>query len=301
MPPYAFRCPQAGCDASYTRKSHLTRHMGKHQAVLRPCPWCKRTFTRQDSFRKHAKLHHPCREVGRSRSVAACLLCKRRKTRCDGNNPCGYCSERRLECVYDKAILDQSPRFNLQQRMVNVSHYIHLYFERVHPKWPFLHRASFVPETEPPMLVQAVVMTGILASGEKGELPIAMLLYRKLSDSIRLQRERWDVSSSATVLENASWPMSTYQGILLCIVFGTMVECIQNGDDGLGVDMEIFVALVRSCHRRGMFNYYHMVAQYHKPSPDDAEALMMMMNPLTSLISRGLSWDGGPRGPTWSI
>ncbi|EKG09257.1 C2H2 type zinc finger domain protein, partial [Macrophomina phaseolina MS6] len=122
----------------------------------------------------------------------------------------------------------------------------------------------------------------------------------KSTPLLALAQERWNVSSSATVLDNGSWPMSTYQGILLCIIFGSMIECVQSRDDGPSVDMENLVALVRSCHRRGMFNYYNMVAQYHKPEPDDAEALYVWTvikeaKAVCSVFVSGLEYASEPR------
>jgi hypothetical protein len=49
----------------------------------------------------------------------------------------------------------------------NVLQYVEIYFEKFHPVWPFLHRATFEPSQEPPILLQSVVMMGMWMTGDE--------------------------------------------------------------------------------------------------------------------------------------
>ncbi|KNG89857.1 hypothetical protein ANOM_001750 [Aspergillus nomiae NRRL 13137] len=104
------------------------------------------------------------------------------------------------------------------------------YFEKFHPYWPFLHRATFDPNNEPAFLLQSVAMMGLWVS--EGGQHSAMDLHAQLTTSIYQQKDRWDVSSrrgeqqqgchSNTPGSIDPWPMATYQGILLHLIFALL-------------------------------------------------------------------------------
>lgn len=54
--------------------------------------------------RRLKRLVHPSK---RKRIAVACDSCKRRKQKCDGNNPCSLCKERNFDCVFSKPLPDQ--------------------------------------------------------------------------------------------------------------------------------------------------------------------------------------------------
>ena len=152
-----------------------------------------------------------------SRTVIACSHCRSRKTRCNGRAPCEACSRRSLQCSLshqgnpknartmrmDSIInelqddqYDQKTRSTAEDRMdctppwkgAKVLQYVEIYFEEFHPVWPFLHRATFEPSLEPPILLQSVVMMGLWMTGDEEMQCHAVKLHDKLSSLVYEQR-----------------------------------------------------------------------------------------------------------------
>ncbi|KAF8592069.1 hypothetical protein K439DRAFT_1626568 [Ramaria rubella] len=90
------------CQASFTRKTHLTRHLRSHldQRTFQ-CPLCAHaSFTRSDLLTRHMRrcaLNPPGVPFSRKK---ACQTCVRRKVRCDLQMPCEKCVARGETCVY---------------------------------------------------------------------------------------------------------------------------------------------------------------------------------------------------------
>jgi hypothetical protein len=70
----------------------------------------------------------------------------------------------------------------------NVLQYVEIYFEKFHPVWPFLHRATFEPSQEPPILLQSVVMMGMWMTEDEKMQRHAVKLHDKLSSVVYEQR-----------------------------------------------------------------------------------------------------------------
>ena len=90
------------CQASFTRKTHLTRHLRSHlNQRTYSCSTCGRaSFTRSDLLRRHVKrCSLDASGLPHSRKKA-CQACIRRKVRCDLRNPCAKCVARGDDCVY---------------------------------------------------------------------------------------------------------------------------------------------------------------------------------------------------------
>ncbi|KAF7596642.1 hypothetical protein BBP40_000564 [Aspergillus hancockii] len=110
---------------------------------------------------------------------------------------------------------------------------------------------------------------GLWVTGEETTRHAAIDLHEKLTSTIYHQRDGWDISNRPATSETASpWPMATYQGILLQIIFALI-----KGDRG-HVDLhlthelpeipaQLLVALVQSCRNRNMFFYPAMLAEFN--------------------------------------
>ncbi|KAH8696269.1 hypothetical protein BGW36DRAFT_408196 [Talaromyces proteolyticus] len=106
------------CSRSFARSEHLARHRRIHTKEKPfPCPHCRKSFQRGDVRATHVKKCHATfgdqdaeNEVaGRKRVRIACDNCRRRKMRCDGNEPCGSCRSIRSSCHYAAAPASPSP------------------------------------------------------------------------------------------------------------------------------------------------------------------------------------------------
>ena len=166
--------------------------------------------------------------------------------------------------------------------------YIGLYFKEFHPFWPFIHRESFNMRRETPLLLQSMTVIGLWASGEPNAQSAAVEIHGKLDLAIHDQKvrcspmtqyytqftdlilkENWEVSDEDEAPGTSSWPIATYQAILLHIIFSLVLRSRDalNFDFKVtlpSADFELLEALVRSCRRRGMFFYPNMLSRFKK-------------------------------------
>lgn len=156
------------------------------------------------------------------RAIRACDYCRSRKSRCNGIGPCDACTQRGNPCsltqrrdIYqqegDSGHESASSSFSteahdtravcLSARTVERSStiekspteglpYIEAYFDKFHPSWPFLHKATFDPTQEPSILLQSVLMMGLWVAGDDKMQQAAVELHEKLSLSMYQQRVR---------------------------------------------------------------------------------------------------------------
>ncbi|KAL1637540.1 hypothetical protein SLS56_000678 [Neofusicoccum ribis] len=161
---------------------------------------------------------------------------------------------------------------------------ISAYFANFHPTWPFLHKEMFAPDREPALLLQSVVMVGLWTKQDDASRHAAARIHEKLVASISEQRGGWDVSAPANQPKSnpEPWPVGTYQGILLNIIFAMLsgAESTRNSLRGtFKLDLkpgqkvalsesnyELLVALVKSALQRGMFSNTDMFAHYSSRS-----------------------------------
>ncbi|EAW17513.1 C2H2 type zinc finger domain protein [Aspergillus fischeri NRRL 181] len=265
-----FRCPQRECSRSYRRKEHLTRHSASHsQAPACECPFCDKVFSRTDTLRQHVRALHKDKELESSRTVIACSYCRSRKTRCDGTAPCESCSGRGLQCSLSR----QGNPQNAGTMRVDCI-YVEIYFKEFHPVWPFLHRATFEPSQEPPILLQSVVMMGLWTTGNVEMQCHAVKLHDKLSSLVYEQRDNWAATNSESEVQSP-WPMATYQAILLQIIFAFLKDTHSQVDIRLARTIptsccsRLLTTLTDTCVRKNMFFYPEILARFSRDSVPD--------------------------------
>ncbi|KAL6229584.1 hypothetical protein BDW75DRAFT_224872 [Aspergillus navahoensis] len=298
----SFQCHFPGCGLRYRRKEHLTRHARRHfQPESFECPFCDRVFARNDTLRQHVRIRHKNKELHSGRAIRACNYCRSRRSRCDGKVPCETCLERGIQCSSarsPKVERQGSPTVNtapstlgelnhqypahaspnlirnsdsIEKSPCRMLPYIQAYFDKFHPNWPFLHRATFDVDREPTLLVQSVVMMGLWLMGEDNAQHAAMDLHSKLTLLIHQQRNKWDVSNQHATSpgSHSPWPMATYQGILLHITFALINKKqldLQLTHQLSEISSQLLVTLVHSCRKREMFFYPSMLAQFNADS-----------------------------------
>ncbi|KAJ6109919.1 hypothetical protein N7486_002154 [Penicillium sp. IBT 16267x] len=190
-----------------------------------------------------------------------------------------------LDNVYPVAFLTETSNFIRRSEAVEnspcrIAPYVQAYFDKFHPNWPFLHPATFNIDSELPLLAQSVVMMGSWAMGESNSQKTAKYLHEKLVLSIYEQRDKWDISNqhdeSQSQPETSSsnptpWPMATYQGILLHLIFSFLLNHDQSDLQLTRLLPELpsrpTVALIRTCRKRGMFFFPAIQSQF-KPEVD---------------------------------
>ncbi|RAL02867.1 Zn(II)2Cys6 transcription factor [Aspergillus ibericus CBS 121593] len=295
--PYVCRFPR--CTASYQRTEHRRRHEAHHhsQGQSFKCTICGREFGRSDTHRRHMRMTHGVEEPARVK--LACTDCRNQKARCQGGPPCRNCLRRGVPCSLAQESGDDGQQneddaqqneddaqqndrstdtLSVDQSQPPVSrsdkerHYIGLYFRQFHPHWRFVHQATFMQSAEAPLLVQSMVVIGLWLSNEDGAQSRAIALHEVLSSAIHQQKEIWDASESDDAGWFCSWPIPTYQAILLHIIFAIL--CKDRGALGLDLrpclspaDADLLRRLVVSCKKLGMLYYPNMLARYGQTDP----------------------------------
>ncbi|CAG8890365.1 unnamed protein product [Penicillium egyptiacum] len=287
-----FQCQAPGCTSSYRRKEHLRRHEAQHRGNhLRTCSICGRAFSR--SLRRHIRRDHEVPGRPLARATQACRSCRMSKTRCQGGSPCTECSLKGNLCIFDGPVPpdtepalpdpEEEPReYGSENDPINTSlenntrvdHYIHLYFTHFHQHWPILHRHTFSVPSEPPLLLHAVLMIGLWVSGSPAAQQKARNLHSKLGLAILAQRDNWERlpvegehDNEASDSPLSRWPIATYQGILLYIIFSLLASIPIGLELNLSLtiplpDRQILSALIATCLRNNLFYYPNMLTRY---------------------------------------
>ncbi|PLB43624.1 transcription factor with C2H2 and Zn(2)-Cys(6) DNA binding domain [Aspergillus steynii IBT 23096] len=279
-----FYCRHPGCKCSYLRKEHLRRHEAQHRGEQSSCPVCSRVFSRSDTLRRHIRQDHAEQEqIHVVRSTQACRQCRGAKVRCRGGYPCQHCELKQLECSFEKSRPDskekddespsgtQPAQPSILSRLGDaddIQRYVRIYFAHFHPQWPILHRATFSVDHEPALLLYAVVMIGLWAGGEDPNRQMALDLHRWLGTCIREQQTTWEDLSSQSDTLSSAWPIATYQGILLYLIFSLRIAPQEPRSFNLKIqlsapDYQILIALVSTCRRHHVFSYPAMLGRYH--------------------------------------
>ncbi|EIT73096.1 hypothetical protein AO1008_08617 [Aspergillus oryzae 100-8] len=201
----------------------------------------------------------------------ACTYCRDQKTRCQGGPPCSKCVYRGIDCSLSRQTEVQPggdsscPPDTL--RSEKERHFLDLYFKLFHPHWPFIHQGSFREDDETPLLVQSMIVIGLWVSKEPNAQSKAVDLHNVLNSAIHQQKEIWDASISKDASSTCSWPIPTYQAILLHIIFAVLYK----GSGALGLDLkpsltpavaDLLHRLVTSCRKLGMLYYPNMLSRY---------------------------------------
>ncbi|KAL3464808.1 hypothetical protein BJX64DRAFT_78498 [Aspergillus heterothallicus] len=302
-----FACSYAGCGSSYQRREHLNRHEAQHRGKpVSACPFCGRTFQRSDTLRRHVRNDHADAELDSTRALQACEGCRSAKVRCRGGPPCEQCLVKNRECTFSAATSTGSYSSiapstaetkeqavdaddgNIDMGMGSgnpslpnsgdsnekIQHYVHLYFTHFHRHWPILHRHTFDIAHEPPFLVQAVIMVGLWVSGTESGREAAVELHTKLGQSIQEQRSTWAKTCPESREEGkeegipaSRWPIATYQGILIYLIFSLISAQTQVTSLDLSLslspsDRQILCALAETCLQNNIFYYPRMLERY---------------------------------------
>ncbi|OJZ85081.1 hypothetical protein ASPFODRAFT_136863 [Aspergillus luchuensis CBS 106.47] len=277
MPPKTYWCQVPHCKASYQRKEHLRRHEAQHtQQQLRQCPACTQKFRRSDTFRRHMQNIHGVNDMPDIKH--ACAHCRKQKSRCQGGPPCNNCLRRGIHCSLERRpetppvdppdpprMLQSPPARPETDESDQESHFIRIYFNEFHPRWPFVHKGSF-GDHEAPLLVKSMLVLGLWMSKQRKYQSKAIDLHNVLGSAIRQQTDAWD-ASIADASSTCKWPISTYQAILLHIIFAGLYR----GCGELNLDLKPSLApsdadllerLVISCKKLGMFYYPNILEHY---------------------------------------
>ncbi|KAL2822080.1 hypothetical protein BJX63DRAFT_182447 [Aspergillus granulosus] len=272
MNPNLFMCRFPRCKASYQRKEHRRRHEVQHyRDQVFKCTTCDHEFGRHDTLRRHMQKVHGMTEPARMKF--ACTWCRDQKSRCEGGPPCSNCLRRGLQCSLrqdgeaQQCGHDSCPTDNKRSRSEKEKYFIAQYFRLFHPHWPFIHQGSFRECDEDPLLVQSIMVIGLWLSDEDNAQQRAIALHNVLGSAIYEQKELWDASNSEDACSSCSWPIPTYQAILLHIIFAILYK--RGGALGLDLkpclspaDSDLLDRLVESCKRLGMLYYPNMLARY---------------------------------------
>ncbi|KAJ5093585.1 hypothetical protein N7456_009446 [Penicillium angulare] len=240
--PKIFRCKYPGCNSTYQRKEHLNRHMARHNQGERcSCPHCDSNLAR-----RHRSFTPPHPELSSQETVQ---------------------DERTTETLFNTDLVGLVPGTS---RWI-AQDYIDIYFREFHPIWPFLHRGTFDLSKEPCVLLQSMVMIGLWIQGDERSRNTAMAFHHKLLPAIEAQRSQWFVSQITP--RSNSWPMATYQSILLQLIFAVFVA--QN-ETKINLNFrfqlpdskyELLTSLVETCRRLGLFYYPNMLMQHPSSAP----------------------------------
>jgi hypothetical protein len=117
--------------------------------------------------------------------MRACDSCRALKARCDGGSPCRECSRRQIACSLagtSPTLASSSSREEKEKRAIA------MYWSVFHPRWPFVHQASFQNYEEGPLLVQSIIAIGLWATGEQSARSAALQLHKVLGSALLDQR-----------------------------------------------------------------------------------------------------------------
>ncbi|KAL4735755.1 hypothetical protein BDV11DRAFT_208211 [Aspergillus similis] len=136
-------------------------------------------------------------------------------------------------------------------------HWVYLYFTRFHPHWPILHRATFDVAHEPPFLVQTVVMVGLWRNWTRADPS------RDVAGEGGYEPETGDGNPTS------QWPIATYQGILLYLIFSLVLSGTNHASFELSLtfwmspsDRSILSSVVETCLENNIFHYPRMLQRY---------------------------------------
>ncbi|OKL59495.1 hypothetical protein UA08_05277 [Talaromyces atroroseus] len=177
----------------------------------------------------------------------------------------------------DYAATHDAREMNTYMSTIDVQHYVDLFFDYVHPRWPFLYREGFRAESEQPILVLAVAMFGMWITEEAQLMKLAWIIRARLRVIFETQMENWAVHDTDST-RTSRWPIVTYQAILLFIIFSMTAHDGANefdhdndNDDENETDIHrihsIFTHLARTCRAQGVLHYPAMLAQISIDDP----------------------------------
>ncbi|KAI9045008.1 transcription factor with C2H2 and Zn(2)-Cys(6) DNA binding domain [Aspergillus affinis] len=177
---------------------------------------------------------------------------------------------------------------------VDIQQHVRIYFANFHPEWPFLHRATFSVEHEPALLLYSVVMIGLWASGEDANRQMALDLHRWLGTCIREQQTTWEYLPNQSDTLSSAWPIATYQGILLYLIFSLIIAPQQARPLTLRIplftpDYQILTALMEEDRAKLL-----RLSDLQFPEPNSNHLWEARSNPELSYLLEGIRRDADP-------
>ncbi|KAJ5660919.1 uncharacterized protein N7484_000291 [Penicillium longicatenatum] len=116
--PSPLGCPF--CDRTFTRQEHRERHIHSHTKT-KPfsCEVCRRKFGRRDVYQRHVRSQHPDQTSllagDKKRGQGACDSCHSRKVKCNSaEHPCERCLREGVNCTFLRTLGDQVTRASSQ-------------------------------------------------------------------------------------------------------------------------------------------------------------------------------------------
>ncbi|KAL6233802.1 hypothetical protein BDW75DRAFT_182152 [Aspergillus navahoensis] len=147
-----------------------------------------------------------------------------------------------------------SPEPRSQSKDLDTDRYVDAYFSHFHYQWPLIHRASFCRSNEPPILMLAIVMIGLWVTGETAARERAEKMHEKLLALLENRINDWRLDGEFT---DKTWPMTTYQTIVLNIVFAVIRDAPQCIVSRCRLLLQ---AVTTTCLAGGLFTYPKMHA-----------------------------------------
>ncbi|KAL2864395.1 Zn(II)2Cys6 transcription factor [Aspergillus lucknowensis] len=259
-------------DRSDTLRRHAQLHRREHEEstprAARACDRCHASKTRCDG-------QEPCRVC--SRRGLRCTFNRRRKA---AEPPSTTASEARDEpravltnvnedlqslllqhesYLRENRLRAQTERNGEQgqQGQLDIDHYVEIYFAHFHSQWPIVHRPSFNygKDTQPHVLTLSLVMIGLWVTGETAARSRAENMHDKL---VTLLENRMDDWKSHTDFKDKSWPLTTFQAIVLNAIFALIREAPSDLHERCS---SMVRALTTTCIAGGLFCYDRIRAQ----------------------------------------
>lgn len=102
QPKKRYQC--GNCDLSFSRPSHLDRHVASHNPRYQRncvcCPHCEKGFARNDVLLRHLRAVHQVQTPPKKSARKSCSQCIRRKLKCNRTQPCQSCINSQSHCAY---------------------------------------------------------------------------------------------------------------------------------------------------------------------------------------------------------
>ncbi|KAJ6036153.1 hypothetical protein N7540_000432 [Penicillium herquei] len=277
----SFQCPF--CDRKFSRNDTLRQHARtqhknrdlKPSRTSRACTFCR-------SRRSKCDGHTPCQAC--SQRELACsygegVRDRYLRARTETEHPASPLLSGEPDHLNPAHFLpkDLTPTHGLESfgSMSQIQPCIESYFEKFHPSWPFLHHdfTAFNIDEKPLFLLHSMMMMGLWVLQDSTSQALAKELHQRLTASIMEQRDKWDISDQdesemqlqeILAPDGGPWPLETYQGILIHLIFSLLTSDhlnLQLQHVLPGVPSRLLVSLVRTCLRRDMFYYPSIHAQ----------------------------------------
>lgn len=149
------------------------------------------------------------------------------------------------------------------QGQLDIEYHVEIYFAHFHSQWPIIHKPSFLlsKDSQPHVLILSLAMIGLWVTGEMAARTRAKNMHEKLVTLLESRMGDW---KSQKDFKDTSWPMTTFQAVLLNVIFAPIREAppdLQNRCSSM------VRAVTTTCIAGGLFCYDRIRAQL---TPDES-------------------------------